>query len=297
MEKIEGLSVALLTPFDTNGNIKINFLKDHIELLINSGVKSIFIMGTTSEVMLLSIEERKLLTEKIIEYVDGRIEVFVQTSGLSTELSCELSKHAEKVGASGIGVLSPFYYGFDQNEIINYYKTIANEVSDNIPVYLYNIPQCTTVDILPETVVELSKVSNIVGIKNSMNNLDRVVELVNKTPEDFDILLGEDKLILPALLAGVKGFVSGTSNAFPEVFIKIFNSFKEGEIEECINYQNDIRNIVNYFDKIPSFAFLKKALNLRGLDEVHVKKPFRELTLDERKIVDNTINNYSSTYL
>ena len=296
MKRINGLSIALLTPFNSEGNINMDFLKKHIDLLIEAGTESIFIMGTTGEVMLLSIEERKMLTEKILKYVNGRVDVFVQTTGFSTELSCELSNYAEQAGASGIGVLSPLYYGYEQKEIINYYKTIANAVSDDFPVYLYNIPQCTTIDILPETVVELSKVKNIIGIKNSMNDLDRVVELVNKTSKDFDVLLGEDKLILPALLSGVKGFVSGTANAFPEIFIKIFNSFNENKLIECNNYQKDIRNIVKYFDEIPSFAFLKKALYFRGLDKVYVRKPFRELDQREKKVVKELMDDYMRSY-
>lgn len=292
MKRLHGLTVALLTPFTKKGDIDQNFLKDHLDMLIDTGVKNILILGTTAEVMMLDKSERKKLTEKVIELVDGRVDVFVQVGLLPTEAACELAGHAEVSGASGIAVLSPYYYDFSQEEIIHYYREVSAAVSDNFSVYLYNIPQCTTVDVLPETVAELSKETNIIGIKNSMNDLDRIMNLVSLTPADFDVLLGEDKIVLPALMYGAKGFVSGTANAFPEVFLNLYDNFNNEKFNQAQRNQDLAIDIVKKLEVIPSFALFKKALNIRGLKEVFPRDPFRRLESEEIEVINKLMDRY-----
>lgn len=136
----------------------------HCDFLIKAGVDSLYILGTTGEVLLMSSEERKVYAEMVLEFVNGRLPVFVQLGAIPTSAACELARHAEQAGAAGIEAVISYYFHVNQQEIAEYYREIAENVSSDFPVYLYNIQGCTTNDLIPKTVVNLAEVENIVGI-------------------------------------------------------------------------------------------------------------------------------------
>ncbi len=287
--RMEGLIVPVITPFTREGDIDIPLLKDHLDFLVSSGVTFFFILGTTGEFFLLTTDERKKLSEIIIDHIGDRGKVYINVGSTSTTASCELAEYAQDTGAKGIGAITPYFFRASQNELERYYLDIAGSVEPEFPVYLYNIPENTGNDLLPETVQKLSKKENIIGIKNSMNDIARIKALINSTAPGFDVITGSDDIIYPGMLCGAKGAVSGTANVFPEVFVRLFKSFFSGLNEEALQQQMIVNDLVQIMNRgIPSF---KEALLIRGHQKCYTRKPINELTSSEKKSLRDGINS------
>jgi 4-hydroxy-tetrahydrodipicolinate synthase len=297
MKRMKDLVVPTITPFDENGEIDLEGIKAHYDFLLQAGVKDFYILGTTGEVFLMNKEERKRVTELIIEYVGNRGNIFVQVGSIPTKEACELAQHAERTGAAGIGAVTPFYFHISQLEMENYYLAVAGSVSDDFPVYLYNLPGCTTNDLLPETVSKLAKIKNIVGIKNSMADILRLSRLVDETPGDFDVIIGADPIIMTAMLYGAKGSVSGNANVFPETFLEFFQALKENDYEKAHHKQIAIRYIATVLKDGANLAYFKEALTYRGFKPTFTRKPLLGLNPEEKDKLSYEIKDIMTNYL
>lgn len=287
---MEGLIVPTITPFTRGGDIDIPRLKNLLDFLVSSGIKIFFILGTSGEFFLLTMDERKRISEIIIDHIGDKGKVYINIGALSTTASCELAEHAQNTGAKGIGAITPYFFKASQIELERYYLDIAGSVKPDFPVYLYNIPENTGNDLLPETVKKLSKKENIIGIKNSMNDIGRINELIISTTPDFDVIIGSDEIIYPAMLCGAKGAVSGTANVFPEIFVEFFKTLSGGLNEEARQQQMIINNLVRLMNKgFPSF---KEALFIRGHQKCYTRKPVNQLTISEKRLLKKGINYF-----
>jgi len=278
---MKGIVPALLTPFTKDGSVDYQALQAHADFLVEKGVNGLYVMGTTGEAFMATKEERKEVLEFVIKQVDGRIPVFAQIGAIPTNVACELAAHAETAGAAGIGAVTPIFHGTSQREIKEYYLEISRAVDENYPVYLYNIPGCAGNDLLPETVGELAKTANIVGIKSSMADMMRICQLIDCTPEDFDVIQGCDPLILPAVAYGAKGAVSGISNVFPELFVKLFSLLFAGDYEAARPVQALCTKATASLRYGANLAYFKLALEVRGFKKTYTRKPLLEVGKSE----------------
>ena len=297
MKRMKHLIVPTITPFDEKGKINPEGIKAHFNFLIKAGVKDFYILGTTGEVFLMNKEERKMVAELVVEYVGGRGNIFIQVGSISTKEACELAQHAESIGASGIGAVTPFYFNVSQQEMEGYYLEIAKSVSNDFSVYLYNLPGCTTNDLLPETVSKLAEVKNIVGIKNSMEDILRLSRLIDETPDDFEVIIGSDNILMSAILYGAKGSVSGNANVFPEVFIEFYQAIKEKNYDKAHEKQIIIRHIANTLKNGSNIAYFKQALIYRGFRPIFTRKPLLGLNPVEKDILNNEVKEIIKNYL
>ncbi len=297
MKRMKDLIVPTITPFDEKGKIDPEGIKAHFDFLIKSGVQDFYILGTTGEVFLMNKEERKMVAELVVEYVGDRGNIFIQVGSISTKEACDLAQHAESIGAAGIGAVTPFYFNVSQLEMENYYLAIAKNVHDDFPVYLYNLPGCTTNDLLPETVSKLARVKNIVGIKNSMEDMLRLSRLIDETPDDFEVIIGSDNILMSAILCGAKGSVSGNANVFPEIFIEFYQDIKEKNYDKAHEKQIIIRHIAGVLKNGANLAYFKQALIYRGFKPIFTRKPLLGLNLTEKNILNNEIKEIIKNYL
>ncbi len=297
MKKMKDLIVPTITPFDEKGKIDEEGVKAHFDFLIKSGVQDFYILGTTGEVFLMNKEERKMIAELVVEYVGDKGNIFIQVGSISTEEACELAQHAESIGAAGIGAVTPFYFNVSQLEMENYYLAIAKNVRNDFPVYLYNLPGCTTNDLLPETVSKLAEVKNIVGIKNSMEDILRLSRLIDETPDDFEVIIGSDNILMSAILCGAKGSVSGNANVFPEIFIEFYQAIKEKNYDKAHEKQIIIRHIAGVLKNGANLAYFKQALIYRGFKPIFTRKPLLGLNSTEKNILNNEIKEIIKNYL
>ncbi|AZO93304.1 4-hydroxy-tetrahydrodipicolinate synthase [Halocella sp. SP3-1] len=287
MKRMKGINTALLTPFTKEGKLDKEALKDHINFLVEKGVHGLYILGTTGEAFLLDKEERKEVAELAVEYADGRAPIFAMIGSIPTSNACELAVHAKEVGVSGIGAITPIYHCVNQQEIKEYYYAIAKNVGEDYPLYLYNLPGRSGSELLPDTVIELSKIINIVGIKNSMSDMIRLNNFINKTDDNFDVLQGCDPLILPAMVCGAKGAVSGISNVFPELFVKLYDLTMNENYEEARRIQKLCTEATITLKEGANLAYLKTGVEIRGLKKTYTRKPLLDISEEEIKALRN----------
>lgn len=212
--------VALITPFDDSLKVDKTKLEELVEFHIENGTNGILVCGTTGEATTLSEKEYIDTIKTVVNKVNGRIQVIAGAGSNSTEKAIYLTKLCKDLGVDAVLSVTPYYNKPSQRAIINHYKKIA-EVG--IDVILYNVPSRTGVNMEAETTVELSKIENIVGIKEATGNIDQMIEIINNVDnEKFSVISGEDNLILPMIACGANGVMSVTANAFPKEVSQIF---------------------------------------------------------------------------
>lgn len=288
----EGSAVALVTPFDKNGEVNYYSLKKLIEFQIACGTKAIVILGTTGESATISKEERKKLISFCVCLVGGRVPVIVGTGSNSTKLAKEHSIEAEELGANALLVVTPYYNKCNQQGIYEYYKAIANSVK--IPIIAYNVPSRTGVNIEPNTVLRIAKIKNIVGLKEASGNLKQIAEILRLAPNNFAVFSGDDFLTLPIMLLGGKGVISVTANAYPELVQNMCEFALKND------YFN-AKRISKYLHKINSALFLdvnpiciKEYMNLIGFNVGGVRPPLCKPSYEILKKLKEVKNEYEN---
>ena len=258
-----GVATALATPFiDEKINFKV--FEEFIELQINSGINALVVCGTTGEASTMSQNEKIDLIKCAISVTNKRVPIIVGTGSNNTSIAIEMSKLAEKLGADGLLIVTPYYNKTTQNGLIEHYKFIANSV--DLPIILYNVPSRTGMSISPETCLELSKIENIVGIKEASGNISKVAQISALCGDNLPIYSGNDDQILPILSLGGQGVISVLSNINPSLALNITNSFFSGNINDAKNYQIKALPIINaLFDETNPIP-VKEALNLLGFN-------------------------------
>ena len=211
----KGSSVALVTPFNQNNEINYLMLKNLIEFQIASGTKAIVILGTTGESATITQEERTKIIKFCVAQIAKRIPLIVGTGSNSTQTAILHSKEAKKLGADAILVVTPYYNKTSQEGLILHYKSIAKSV--NLPLIIYNVPSRTGVNISTDSILKLSQVKNIVGLKDAGGNINQSIELLQKLPKGFSLYSGDDLITYPLMTLGYHGVISVTANAYPDI--------------------------------------------------------------------------------
>lgn len=281
MKKMHGVNTPLVTHFDQHGQVDFEAMKDHIDFLISKGIDNLYPMGTIGEGNLMSVSERQKLAEQIVEHVNGRVGVFIHVGAISLHEALELARHAQQIGADGIGAVSPFFYHLTQEDIYSYFAEISRSVSDDFPVYLYNLPDLTGNDIQAETVLKLSQRPNIVGIKNTMPTTFRLFKLLSICPPDFDVISGDDMVAFAGLALGAVGLVSGTSNIFPEVFTSMYKNVQKNNLAEAAAEQHKVYRIAEMLDFNFKPSAIKAMLEMRGFRKTYARAPLQCICTDK----------------
>ena len=215
-----GVATALATPFNDEG-INIPEFEKFINFQIESGIDALVVCGTTGEASTMTKDEKIEAIQCAINTSKKRVPIIVGTGSNNTSSAIEMSKIAETLGADGLLVVTPYYNKTTQKGLIEHFKAIATSVS--IPIILYNVPSRTGMNILPETCFELSKIDNIVGIKEASGNISQVAKIAHLCGDDFAIYSGNDDQILPILSLGGKGVISVLSNVAQKLARSITN--------------------------------------------------------------------------
>jgi 4-hydroxy-tetrahydrodipicolinate synthase len=215
----------------------------------------------------------------------------------TTSDTIELAKHAEKSGADGIGVVTPYYFKLDNMELESFFVKIAKSVSENFPVYLYAIPQFAVNDITPQLAEKIAnKSKNIIGIKYSYPDMPRLIRFMDILGGNFSVICGPDELFLSTLCAGGDGTISGTSNVIPEHFVSIYNAYKKGDYETAKKLQVKTNKLISVISGPNNLARYKAALVYRGvIKNDAVRSPLRTLTSEEKRKFIRTIEEMDFT--
>lgn len=278
-----GAAVAIITPFDENGNVNYEVLGELIENQINNSTDAIVICGTTGESSTLTHEEHTECIRYCVEKVAGRIPVIAGTGSNDTDYAVKLSQEACRLGADALLVVTPYYNKTSQRGLIKHFTTIADAVDK--PIILYSVPSRTGVNITPQTCLELSKHPMINGIKEASGNLSQIVEIAALCGDELNIWSGNDDQITSICAVGGKGIISVLSNIMPQQAHDIAQSFLDGDVKRSIELQKKYLDIANgmFCDVNP--IPVKEAVAMLGYNVGKCRLPLYEMTEENHEKV------------
>jgi len=271
----KGAIVAIVTPFK-KGKVDEEALRALIEMQIENGTDGIVPCGTTGESATLSHEEHDRVIEITIDAVKKRVPVIAGTGSNSTEEALRLTRHAYEAGADGVLMVSPYYNRPTQEGMYQHFKTIAENVP--VPIVLYNVPSRTGANLLPETVLRLSRIPNIVGIKEASGSMKQIMDVIQLCDKDFQILSGDDFIVLPLLALGGSGVISVVSNVVPADMAGMIDAFQEGELQKARELHYKMLPLMDSLFLETNPIPVKAALYMMGKIEYELRLPLCQMS-------------------
>ena len=291
MAIFEGAGVALVTPFTESGEVNYPKLKEIVEEQIAGGTDAIIACGTTGESATMSHEEHLDVIRYVCEVVNHRIPVIAGTGSNATKEAIHLSQGAEKAGADGLLLVTPYYNKATQNGLIAHYTAIANSVS--LPILLYHVPSRTGMTMKPETIVKLCKdVPNIVGVKEASANFSAIAEIMQLADGCVDLYSGNDDQIVPLLSLGGKGVISVLSNVAPRQTHDICASFFEGDVKKSCEMQLKAIPVINALFCEVNPIPVKAAMNMMGKEVGPLRLPLTEMEPQNKERLKKAMEEY-----
>ncbi|CAC9596503.1 4-hydroxy-tetrahydrodipicolinate synthase [Bathymodiolus heckerae thiotrophic gill symbiont] len=286
---LTGSMVALITPMFDNGSVDFASLEALVEFHIESGTKAIISMGTTGESATLNQKEHIEVMRKTIGFSNKRIAIIAGTGANSTSEAIELTQAAKEIGADACLLVTPYYNKPTQEGLFQHYKLIAETV--DIDQILYNVPGRTAVDLLPETIVRLSSISNIIGVKDATGDLTVAKTLIDNCPEDFLLYSGDDATAIEFILMGGHGGISVTANVAPKALSQAYEAAYNDDKTGAQGYDKPLANLhKNLFiesNPIP----VKWAMHKMGKCESGIRLPLTKLSQQARVVLERDLSN------
>lgn len=271
-QRLTGMGVALVTPFTENGDIDFTALERLVQMHIDAGTAFLCVLGTTAETPTLTAEEKREIRKRVIKQVAGRLPIMVGIGGNCTRAVVEEIKNEDLTGVDAILSVAPYYNRPSQEGIYLHYKAISEATS--LPIYMYNVPGRTGVNILPSTVVRVANdCPNIVGYKAASGYMEQIKELIATKPENFDVFSGDDALTFDIMSAGGVGVISVFGNAFPREMTQLVAAVQEGRIDDARLMNENLKELFRliFVDGNPSGV--KSLMNIQGRLENVLRLP------------------------
>ncbi|MDH5462138.1 MAG: 4-hydroxy-tetrahydrodipicolinate synthase [Candidatus Bathyarchaeota archaeon] len=275
---------ALVTPFTKDGReVDEGQLRKLVNSCIEQGVSGLVPCGTTGEFVNLSVDERRLVIDVVVDEVDGRVAVVAGTGASGTDQALQMTRYAKDSGVDAALVVTPFYLKPTDRGIYEHFYTIASGV--DLPVILYNIPQCTGVWLTWQMVEDLADVPNIVGLKDSSGELKYMLAVLEKARDKINVMCGYDEVVLSALAAGASGAILASANVIPDRWVELYDLVQKCDLQKARELQFGIQKIARIIAK-SGVVGAKEALNMMGLRVGPVRMPLSvggELTYEARE--------------
>lgn len=281
-EFIRGIIPAVITPMTEDEELDEKGLEKLLDHLIGAGVHGVFTVGTAGEFWALTVEEKKRVFECTVACAKGRVPVYVGTCANTTREAVQLAEIAQEAGVDCLSVLTPVFITPNSEQMFRHYQAIANAV--DLPVLLYGNPDRTNNPLPVDLVVRLAEeVENIAGIKDSSGDLTNTAEYLRRTPDDFRVLMGRDTLIYAALTHKASGSIAASANIAPELSVRIYEHFVQGELDKALKAQYDLAPLRLAFGLGTFPAMLKAGAELMGLPAGPPRAPVGRLSPDQRQ--------------
>ncbi|MHA2034774.1 MAG: 4-hydroxy-tetrahydrodipicolinate synthase [Candidatus Thorarchaeota archaeon] len=259
----EGVMPALVTPFTKDGDLLEEGFKQIIDYVIEKGATGIVPSGTTGEFVYMRTEERKRLLRLAVEFADGRVPVVAGTGQTSTGATVELTRYAADIGCDAALVISPFYLRPADKGYYEHYATVARKT--DMPIIVYNIPQCTLGPLHANILEDLAEIDNIVAVKDSSGNIPATVELIQKLKGKLPVLIGHDECFLSAVAAGAKAAILASGNIIPHIWLEIMKMVREGNMERAMELQHSVQTLARLITRNGGAPPVKAALRMMGI--------------------------------
>ena len=293
-KRLSGVVIPMITPMREDEGIDTDSLEKMTEFLCGTKVDALYPNGTNGESLLMSEEERKQIAQTIAEVNDHRLPLFIQCGAISTAQTAALAQHAVEIGADGAGIMSPAFFPMDEESLYLFYRDVLTGLPEDFPVYVYNIPGCTTSDVKPALLHRLmGEFPNIAGIKYSSPDLMRIQDYLNTDARKPDVLIGCDSLFLQCLMTGGVGTVTGPGAIFHERFTGLYEKYRAGDYEGAAAVQARIAADDRRMAGIPGIPGLKALLKLRGvIANDTCRRPLRALGGEEHALLEEVYGRY-----
>ena len=270
-----GAGVAIVTPMNADGSVNYEAMGQLIDQQVESGTDAIIVCGTTGESSTLTDEEHRRVIQFTVAQVNHRIPVVAGTGSNDTAYCLELSQEAEKMGVDGLLLVTPYYNKCSQKGLIRHYLTVADAV--DLPMIVYSVASRTGVNILPETLKELSKHPNIVAVKEASGSISQVAKIRHLCGDDLDVYSGNDDQIVPLLSLGGIGVISVLSNVMPKETHDICRLYFDGNVQESAALQLKLLDLINSLFADVNPIPVKEALNMMGFPAGPCRMPLCEM--------------------
>ena len=293
LEKYKGIIPAFYACYDKDGEVSVEGIKQLVEFLIEKGVKGLYVGGSSGECIYLTVEERKKTLEAVMEAAKGRLTIIAHVACNNTRESCELARHAESLGVDAIATIPPIYFKLPERAIAKYWNDIS-AAAPNTDYIIYNIPQLAGVSLTLSLFDEMLKNPKVIGVKNSSMPIQdiqmfrRQAKMANKEVIVFN---GPDEQFVGGRLIGAEGGIGGTYAVMPELFVKLDEMIKAGDVENAGKLQDDIDEVIYTMcsGKGNMYAVAKAALKKRaGLELGGVREPLLNLADGDEAVVEKT---------
>lgn len=279
---VKGVIAAIVTPLDENGQVSPPAIETIVEYLVSNGVHSIMTTGGTGEFPMLLREERKYVTQLVVEQVNRRIPVIAGTASCSTQETLLLMEDAAEAGADAAIVVAPYYFKLPEDSIYQYYMDLADK--GDLPVILYNNPLYTGNNLSPVTMAKLANHERIIGVKQSNDDMGQLVELVRLAGDKMAVTTGIDSQFYPALCIGATGIFSTAASVIPKQMVQVYELFQQGRRDEALALHMKLQVLNRFLEYDPGYvAPAKEALTMMGFPAGPVRRPLPDLTEEERR--------------
>jgi 4-hydroxy-tetrahydrodipicolinate synthase len=289
MSIFEGSGVAIITPFTETG-VNYEKLKELLNWHVKEGTDAIVICGTTGEATTMTDAEKKETIKFTVDVINKRIPVIAGTGSNDTLSAIEMSKYAESVGVNALLVITPYYNKTNSRGLFKHFESINNAV--NTPIIVYNVPGRTGLNITPNNLLEISKLSNIVAIKEASGNISQVAKMKALCKDSIDIYSGNDDQIIPIMSLGGKGVISVLANVIPNTVHKMTKAYLNGDVKEALELQLDNLELSNTLFMETSPIPVKIALNMMGKEVGPLRLPLYDMDIKNEEILKTTLKNY-----
>ena len=284
-----GCGTALVTPFTEDG-VDFDTLKKLIDFQINQGTDALIILGTTGESSTMTLDEKKAVVKFAVDNVHKQIPVIVGAGGNNTKDVIEFSKYVENTGADGLLLVTPYYNKTTQNGLIMHYTEIAKNTS--LTIILYNVPSRTGLNIEPKTCLELSKISNIVAIKEASGNISQIAKIASLCGDNLHIYSGNDDQTLPILSLGGIGVISVLSNIAPKFVHNMVFDYLSGNYTLAKDSQVKSISLIDSLFSETNPIPVKCALSMMGYSSMRLRLPLITMSLEKQKVLENELQTF-----
>ncbi|NLC55796.1 MAG: N-acetylneuraminate lyase [Armatimonadetes bacterium] len=284
--KLGGIYPALLTPFDTDGRLNEAAVPPLIEHLLEAGVDGFYVGGSTGEGLLMHLEERRRLTEAVVDAARGAARVIVHVGAPATADAVALAEHAARAGADAVSTLPPLFFRVGEDAVVEHYRRVA---AAGLPLLAYHIPALTGQRVTPELMRRLAEVPGFAGLKFTDNDFYTMRHLIDDTAGRWTIFNGSDEILLCGLVMGADGGIGSTYNLMPQAFVSLFRAFRAGDLATAQEMQFRITRAVRAIIALPGIGALKAAMAARGLDLGTPRLPLPAVPLETGRQLAATV--------
>ena len=282
---IRGSIVALITPFNEDGSVNYNKLRELVDWHIDEGTDSILALGTTAETPTLTLAEEDEIAGTVIEQAAGRVPIIVGSGSNNTMVAMEQSIKYEKMGADALLVITPYYNKTTKAGMVNHFTQIADAV--HTPIYVYNVPGRTGISLSYEALAEISKHKNIVGIKEASGDMSLVCKFSKLINENFNVYSGNDDINIPLMSMGGAGVISVLANVLPRETHEMAMAYLNGDVKKARDMQIKYLDFINALFIETNPVPIKEAMNLVGLDVGGYRLPLCPMADDTKAVLRN----------